>query len=75
MELPNLSFNIQNNITERQYQVLELIADGLTNEEIATKLCMSKRTAEGIRSDLLNRTGARNTAALVAFAFRNGILK
>ncbi len=58
----------------REIEILELIADGYTNSEIADKLFTSKRTIEGHRLQLISRTGVRNTAALVKFCIANGIL-
>jgi len=61
-------------ISEREFAVLELIAEGLTNGEIADKIFLSKRTVEGYRQHLLEKTNTRNTAQLVRFAFRNNLL-
>lgn len=55
-------------------EILSLIAEGYTNGEIADKLFTSKRTIEGNRQNLLNKTGKRNTAALISFVVRNGII-
>ena len=62
------------NLSERDTEVLELIAEGYTNQEIADRLFSSKRTIEGYRHSLMNRTGSRNTAALIKFALRNSII-
>ena len=70
-----LTFNADLKISERQLTVLQLIADGLTNEQIGNKLFLSRRTIEGVRSDLLNLSGSVNSASLVAFGFRNGLIK
>jgi len=56
-------------------EVLEYICNGLTNQEIASKIYKSKRTAEGYRQKLLDKTNNKNTAALVAWAFRNGYVE
>lgn len=61
-------------LTERQFQVLQLIAEGLTNGEIGKKLFISSRTVEGIRASLLVSTKTKNTAALITHCFRCGIL-
>jgi len=63
------------NLTKREVEVVKLIADGLTNSEIAEKLFVSTRTVENHRSNLLQKTGAKNTAALVMYAIQNGIIK
>ncbi len=61
-------------LSERELQVINLIADGFTNQEIAERLYTSKRTVEGYRQQLLEKTGARNSAALVKYACQNHIL-
>lgn len=61
--------------SNRDIEVLMLVADGLTNQEIAEKLFTSKRTVEGYRQTLIERTGARNTAALIRYAILNGLIK
>ncbi|MNJ81080.1 Oxygen regulatory protein NreC [compost metagenome] len=54
---------------------MELIADGFTNLEIADKIFLSKRTVEGYRQNLIDKTGVKNTAELVKYAFQHGLLK
>lgn len=61
-------------ISERELEVLGLIAEGYTNIEIADKIFLSKRTVEGHRQNLIDKAGVKNTAHLVKFAFENGIL-
>lgn len=60
--------------SEREVEVLQLIAEGMTNLEMADKLFISKRTIEGYRQALIEKTGARNTAALIRYAALNGVL-
>ncbi|MBO9672925.1 MAG: response regulator transcription factor [Sphingobacteriaceae bacterium] len=60
------------NFSEREINVLKLIADGFTNQEIADKLYLSRRTVESQREALINKTGTKNSASLVRFAMRNG---
>lgn len=60
--------------SKREIEVLSLIAEGFTNQEIADQLFTSKRTVEGHRQSLIDKTGMRNTAALVKFALVNGII-
>lgn len=62
------------NFSERELEVLELIAIGYTNQEVADKLFTSKRTVEGHRQNMLEKTGMRNTVALVKYAALNGII-
>jgi len=56
-------------ITRREKEVLELIAKGLTNPEIAEKLFVSITTIETHRKNLLHKLNANNTASLVRQAF------
>ncbi len=58
----------------REMEVLHLIAEGFTNSEMAEKLFLSKRTIEGHRQALIDKTGAKNTAALIRFALVNGFI-
>ena len=61
--------------TKRELEVLKLIAEGFTNNEIAEKLFTSRRTVEGHRQSLIEKTGVPNSAALIMHAFRSGIIK
>lgn len=61
-------------LSERELEVLKLIAEGYTNIEIADKIFLSKRTVEGHRQNLIEKAGVKNTAHLVKFAFEHGIL-
>jgi DNA-binding NarL/FixJ family response regulator len=58
----------------KEIEVLGLITEGYTNQEIADKLFTGKRTIESQRQALIDKTGSRNTAALVRFAITNGIV-
>ncbi|MET0394828.1 MAG: response regulator transcription factor [Chitinophagaceae bacterium] len=58
-------------LSAREKEVLELICREYSNAEIAEKLFISVRTAEGHRNNLLAKTGCRNTAGLVLFAVKH----
>ncbi len=60
--------------SDRDIDVLNYLADGLTNQEIADKLFTSKRTVEGYRESMIKRTGVRNTVALIRYAIIHGII-
>lgn len=62
-----------NTLTERELEVLKLICSEFSTEEIAEKLFISPRTVEGHRNNLLIKTGCRNVAGLVVFAFKNNL--
>ena len=55
-------------LSKRESEVLELICNGYSNSDIAEKLGLSRRTIEGHRSSLLNKTGVKNSIQLVLFA-------
>jgi len=62
-------------ITEREIQIVRLIAKELTNEEIAETLNVSKRTVDNQRMNLMQRINVRNTAGLVRWAFQKGLIE
>ncbi len=61
-------------ITDREQEILELIVQEHTNQEIAEKLYISSRTVDAHRRNLLQKTGARNTAGLVKYAFQHNLI-
>jgi len=62
-------------LSEREQEVLILISRGMSNNDIADTLFISKRTVEKHRANLLEKTGCNNTATLVMWAIRNKIVK
>jgi DNA-binding NarL/FixJ family response regulator len=60
-------------ITRREKEILQLIVDEHTNQEIADKLFLSLRTVENHRNNLLQKLGVKNTAGLVKAAISQGI--
>jgi len=67
--------DISKNFSMREIDVLHLIAEGLTNSEMSERLFISKRTIEGHRQNLIEKTGSRNTASLIKYAVLNGIVQ
>ena len=61
-------------LSSREMEVLELLGEGLTNLEIAQRLFLSKRTVEGHRQNLIEKTKSRNTPALIKFAVQRGLI-
>ncbi|MBW4721111.1 helix-turn-helix transcriptional regulator [Saccharothrix obliqua] len=61
-------------MSDRETEVLRLIADGFETREIAEKLCYSQRTVKSILHDITNRFQLRNRAHAVAFALREGLI-
>lgn len=62
-------------LTPREGEVLRLIADGLTNAEIADKVSLSINTIDTHRKNLLAKLGLRNTAQLIRFAVEKGLIR
>lgn len=62
-------------LSEREKEILVAICRGLSNQEIADELFISKRTVDKHRANILEKTGCKNTAALVVYAIRTGIVK
>ena len=63
-----------NEISEREMEILYHVCLGLSNQEIADKLFISKRTVDKHRANLLSKTGCKNTAALVMYAIKNKMI-
>lgn len=63
-----------NEISGRELEILYHVCLGLSNQEIADKLFISKRTVDKHRANLLSKTGCRNTAALVMYAIKNKMI-
>ena len=61
-------------LTEREREVLQLAAEGLTYAEIAAKLFISPRTAETHRTNMMRKLNLKTQTDLVRFAIRRGIL-
>jgi DNA-binding NarL/FixJ family response regulator len=61
-------------ITRRESEILKLIADGFTNQEIADKLFIGSSTVDSHRKNLLIKFDARNTASLVKTAIEKGLI-
>lgn len=61
-------------LSDREKEILLLICKGLSNQEIGEQLFISKRTVDKHRANILEKTGCKNTASLVVYAIRNGIV-
>jgi DNA-binding NarL/FixJ family response regulator len=62
------------NLTRREREVLQLVAEGKTMKEVAATLGISSRTAESYKYDLMNSVGIRSNAELVQYAVRIGVI-
>lgn len=62
-------------LTKREEEILQLICEQHTTDEIAEKLFLSPKTVNGHRNNLLEKTGAKNVAGLVIYAIKNGLVE
>ena len=63
------------NLSRREKEILLKICEGLSNQEIADELFISKRTVDKHRANLLGKTNSKNTASLILFAIRNKLIE
>ena len=61
-------------LTEREREILKLIAEGYKNKEVADYLCISLKTVEKHRANLMKKLDLHNAAALTAFAMKKGLV-
>lgn len=71
----NLLENEEVILSEREKEILQLICQGLSNQEIGNRLFLSKRTIDKHRANILSKTGSRNTAHLVMNAIKHKWIK
>jgi DNA-binding NarL/FixJ family response regulator len=64
----------RDNLTSREREVLKLIAGGYKNREIAEHLCISVKTAETHRANLMKKLDLHSASALTAYAIERGIV-
>ena len=64
--------NPERDLSERELEIIELVAQGLTNQEIAGSLTISKRTVDNHVSNVFTKTGAKNRVALLNWAMDHG---
>jgi DNA-binding NarL/FixJ family response regulator len=62
-------------LSRREKEILLKICEGLSNQEIAETLFISKRTVDKHRANLLGKTNSKNTASLILFAIRHKLIE
>lgn len=62
-------------LSSREREILVAVCRGLSNQEIADELFISKRTVDKHRANILEKTGCKNTASLVVYAIRNRLVE
>jgi DNA-binding NarL/FixJ family response regulator len=71
----DLKFKEPAKLNDRETNVLQLICQEKTTAEIAAEIFLSLRTVEGIRTTLIEKLGVRNTAGLVIYAIKHGVIR
>jgi len=64
-----------NNLTKRETEVLKLVLDEKSTEDIANILKLSKRTVDTHRRNILSKTSSKNLVGLFKYAIKNNLLK
>ncbi len=67
-----LSNSVENSLSAREMEIIDLVASGLTNQEIAEKLTISKRTVDNHVSNMFTKTGSKNRVGLLNWAMDHG---
>ena len=66
--------NMVMELKDYQLNILSLIAEGYSSEEISRKIHLSKRTVEGIRLKLIRAFDVKNTPSLIYHALKKGVI-
>lgn len=68
------SFDAYDGLTDREREVLQLAAEGLSNPDVAARLSISPRTVETHRANLMRKLGLKTQTDLIRYALKRGIL-
>jgi DNA-binding NarL/FixJ family response regulator len=71
-EIPEL---IRERLTPREREIVQLLAEGKSSKEVASSLCISVKTAETHRANIMRKLELHSVSALVRFAVRNQIIE
>lgn len=66
---------VANHLTDREREVLQLISEGQTTKEVASTLGISVKTAGTHRTNIMRKLGVHETAGLVRYAIRQGLIR
>lgn len=71
---PRTSKTYKGLLSKREVEILKLIANEFTNEEIGEQLFIAKRTVDAHRQNIMNKTGVKNAAGLIKYALQNNLI-
>ena len=71
----SLNSNSENLLSKREHEVLQQICNGYNNNEISDILHISPKTVKGHRTNLLAKTGCKNTASLIIYSVKNKLIE
>ena len=74
VRIPNRDYDTLDRLTSRQREILQLVAEGQTTQGIAERLCLSNKTVETHRAQMMKRLGIHDIAGLVRYAIRTGVI-
>jgi DNA-binding NarL/FixJ family response regulator len=66
--------HVPSDLTPRELEVIRLLVDGLSNQEIADRLGLSRRTVQAHIANAMSRTKRRSRTQLAVFALRHGLV-
>jgi two-component system response regulator NreC len=69
------SFELTETLTDKEYEVLKLVCDGLSSKEIGEKLFLSSRTIETHKNNLMKKFDVQSTGKLISLAIKNKVIK
>ncbi|MBL4651877.1 MAG: helix-turn-helix transcriptional regulator, partial [Flavobacteriales bacterium] len=61
-------------LSKRELEIIAMIADGMTNKDIAQKLFLSTHTVMTHRKNIMNKLGVKNTAGIVIYAVKENVI-
>lgn len=70
----SMDIAVLSSLTERELEIMKLIAEGFSNKEIGEKLFISHRTVDTHRTNLMKKIDVKNIAGIIRFAIKNGIV-
>ncbi len=62
-------------LTKRELEVLALVAEGMSNKDIGNSLQISPRTVDSHRTNIRNKTGIKNIAGMIRFAYKHKLIQ